>query len=433
MRIERQIEYEVKSDAEAIQIAKERLGVDAVIISSRHVKRGGFLGFFKRDVILVTAGLFEEDPQEQAKESRERMLAFQHLLDARRAIHGLVDPVNDVYRVSENTPPMGGSFAFAQPPHPGIAPAQPQMPPTPVPIAVTHVASASEGVLHKEVEEIRETLRKVMTRLDEGAVSSAPPIPVENLDPEVVPLLKGDVDRQTALEVSEEYKKMGKGMLFRDWLAKQIPVMGSNPSESLGGRRVLFVGPTGVGKTTTIAKLAAIQSLWEGKRVVLITADTYRIAAVEQLRTYAKILGIPIEIIFSHDEVKAAMKKHAEADLFLLDTAGRSHQDGKRMDELKELYEAFSPDAVHLVLASNIKYRDMLDVVDRMGIIPLSALLFTKLDETSTYGSILNLLRDFDLPVSFFTVGQNVPNDIEVARGDRLADFLLGVKALEGR
>ena len=424
MRIERQIEYEVKDDAEAIQIAKERLGVDAVIISSRHVKRGGFLGLFKRDVILVTAGLFEEDPQEQAKESRERMLAFQHLLDARRAIHGLVDPANEVYRVSENTPPLGMSFPAVET-HQSV----PLLPPKPLIVS----APPSEGILRKEVDEIRETLLKVMNRLDEGAVSSAPPIPVEDLEPEVVPLLKGDVDRQTALEISEEYRKMGKGMPFSGWLANQIPVMGSNPSESLGGKRVLFVGPTGVGKTTTIAKLAAIQSLWEGKRVVLITADTYRIAAVEQLRTYAKILGIPIEIIFSHEEVKAAMKKHSEADLFLLDTAGRSHQDGKRMDELRELYEAFSPDAVHLVLASNIKYRDMLDVVDRMGIIPLSALLFTKLDETSTYGPILNILRDFDLPISFFTVGQNVPNDIEVARGDRLADFLLGVKPLEGR
>lgn len=423
MRIERQIEYEVKDDAEAIQIAKERLGVDAVIISSRHVKRGGFFGFFKRDVILVTAGLFEEDPQEQAKESRERMLAFQHLLDARRAIHGLVDPANEVYRVSENTPPLGMTVPF-------VETYQPIPPSPPKPLAVP---PPSEGILRKEVDEIRETLLKVMNRLDEGAVSSAPPIPVEELEPAVVPLLKGDVDRQTALEISEEYRRMGKGMPFRDWLANQIPVMGSNPSESLGGKRILFVGPTGVGKTTTIAKLAAIQSLWEGKRVVLITADTYRIAAVEQLRTYAKILGIPIEIIFSHEEVKTAMKKHSEADLFLLDTAGRSHQDGKRMDELRELYDVFSPDAVHLVLASNIKYRDMLDVVDRMGIIPLSALLFTKLDETSTYGPILNILRDFDLPISFFTVGQNVPNDIEVARGDRLADFLLGVKPLEGR
>lgn len=288
MRIERQIEYEVKDDAEAIQIAKERLGADAVIISSRHVKRGGFLGFFRRDVILVTAGLFEEDPQEQAKESRERMVAFQHLLDARRAIHGLVDPVNDVYRVSENTPPLGVS-------PPSVETYQPILPPPPKPLLIS--APQSEGVLRKEVDEIRETLLKVMNRLDEGVVSSAPLIPVEDIDPEVVPLLRGDVDRQTALEVSEEYRKMGKAMPFRDWLANQIPVMGSNSSESLGGKRVLFVGPTGVGKTTTIAKLAAMQSLWEGKRVVLITADTYRIAAVEQLRTYAKILGIPIEII----------------------------------------------------------------------------------------------------------------------------------------
>jgi flagellar biosynthesis protein FlhF len=107
-----------------------------------------------------------------------------------------------------------------------------------------------------------------------------------------------------------------------------------------------------------------------------------------------------------------------------IETLLTAMRDDGRLDELKSLYEAFSPDTVHLVMAANIKYRDMLNVIDRMGVVPLSALLFTKLDETSSYGTIFNVIRDFGLPVSFFTVGQNVPNDIEVARGDRFVELL---------
>jgi flagellar biosynthesis protein FlhF len=237
-------------------------------------------------------------------------------------------------------------------------------------------------------------------------------------------LAHADVDRDIAADIAAEYAKGGRKVSFENWLPSVVHTMGSDPAQAIGGRKILFAGPTGVGKTTTIAKIAASQSLWGDKKVVLITADTYRIAAVEQLRTYAKILGIPIEITADPKDIHTALKKHKNADLILMDTAGRSHYDDGRLDELKALYEAFSPDTVHLVMAANIKYRDMLNVIERMGVVPLSALLFTKLDETATYGTILSVMRDFGLPLSFFTIGQNVPNDIEVARGGRLVELL---------
>lgn len=187
----------------------------------------------------------------------------------------------------------------------------------------------------------------------------------------------------------------------------------------------MFVGPTGVGKTTTIAKLAAVHSLWEGRKVALATADTYRIAAVEQLRTYAKILGIPMEVAFEPKDFEGILSKHGACDLLLLDTAGRSAKDSKKMEELKVLYDAFRPDAVHLVLAANLKYKDMLKVIDRMGVVPIRSVIFTKLDETYSFGPLLSVLEDFKFPLSFFTVGQNVPNDIEVARPERLARLIL--------
>ena len=187
----------------------------------------------------------------------------------------------------------------------------------------------------------------------------------------------------------------------------------------------MLLGSTGVGKTTTIAKLAAIQALLEHRSVLLLTSDTYRIAAVDQLRTYAKILGVPIEVVFEAEALESILSGHEGADLVLLDTAGRAQRDARTLEVFESLYEAFQPDAVHLVLAANMKYRDMLDVTRRLPDIPISHLLFTKLDETVSYGAIFNVQQEMGLPVSFLTAGQNVPKDIEVATGARIADFLM--------
>jgi flagellar biosynthesis protein FlhF len=284
-----------------------------------------------------------------------------------------------------------------------------------------------ESLVSKDVDEIKEILTKVLARLDKNDDDSEG----SGLDDNVKKLLGVDVEKNVAIDLADEYRRSPGDRKFENWLASKIPVMGSDSIKALGGRKVLFAGPTGVGKTTSIAKIAASQSLWAERRVVLMTADTYRIAAVEQLRTYAKILGVPIEIAADPKEIGGALRKHRDADLILLDTAGRSHYDDGRLEKLRILYDAFEPDAVHLVMASNVKYRDMLGIIDRMGIVPLSAILFTKLDETASYGTILNVLKDFSLPASFFTNGQNVPNDIEVARGDYFVDLLFSNVAAE--
>jgi flagellar biosynthesis protein FlhF len=412
LRVEQQIEYEAKNDAEAIQVARDKLGRDAVILSSRPVKLGGVLGLFKRSALWVTAGILVPDQEEVKKESRERMVAFQHLLEVRKAVGGASPP--EPGRKSRE-PSAGSAFVAPSPASPGAA----------VKAYESNKAPArGDSQVVREVDEIKDILNKVLTRLEGESspreASSAQPAEDEN----VRKLMLTDVDRDIARGIVSEFAKSGQKVPFRNWLPTIVGTMGAAASSAIGGRKIFFAGPTGVGKTTTIAKIAASQSLWENRKVALMTADTYRIAAVEQLRTYAKILGIPIEIITDPKDIPGLLKKHRDADLILMDTAGRSHYDENRIDELRALYEAYSPDTVHLVMAANIKYRDMLNVIERMGVVPLSALLFTKLDETSSYGTMLNAMRDFGLPASFFTAGQNVPNDIEVARGDKFVDML---------
>jgi flagellar biosynthesis protein FlhF len=188
----------------------------------------------------------------------------------------------------------------------------------------------------------------------------------------------------------------------------------------------IFVGPTGVGKTTTLAKIAANFALNLKKNVGLITADTYRIAAVEQLKTYAEILGIPVSVVYSPTEIKEAINQYSDKDIILIDTAGRSHRNKTQFEELKSLVFASEADEFYLVLSSTTSTRSCKDILDQYNFLKNFKLIFTKLDETSTSGLILNLKFLTNKSLSYVTTGQSVPDDIEVANIDKITKNLLG-------
>lgn len=194
-----------------------------------------------------------------------------------------------------------------------------------------------------------------------------------------------------------------------------------------GTRVVALVGPTGVGKTTTIAKIAANYALLARRRVSLLTMDTYRIAATEQLKTYAEIIGVPLEVVFTPQALGEALDRHKHCDLILIDTAGRSQHNKMHLAELKAFLDQAQPDEVHLVLSATTKTRDAMEIIDGFAaVLPLNRLIITKLDETSSYGMILNAYRRLGQPLAYITTGQSVPEDIEVADPNKIADLILG-------
>ena len=198
-----------------------------------------------------------------------------------------------------------------------------------------------------------------------------------------------------------------------------------------GRTAVFFLGPTGVGKTTTIAKLASEFKLNKGLKVALITADTYRIAAVEQLNTYAGILDVPVSVIFTPEELVEALNKYSDYDLILIDTAGRSHRNTEQVGELEQLLEVTEKAELdinivkYLVMSATTKYRDLLNITDAYKDIKDFRLLFTKLDETNAYGNILNIRIHTGEPLSYITSGQAVPEDISVVDVQDLAKRLI--------
>lgn len=191
-------------------------------------------------------------------------------------------------------------------------------------------------------------------------------------------------------------------------------------------RVIALVGPTGVGKTTTIAKLAAHYALRENHRAALITIDNFRVGAVEQLKTYSRIMGVPVEVASTPAELEAAIELHADKELILIDTAGRSHKDNEKIEELKGFLESRFAMEIHLCLAATTRDRELQEVVERFGILPISRVIFTKLDESESYGTIVNAHLRTKFPLSYFTTGQRVPEDLEIATPGRLAGLVLG-------
>ncbi|MBN1309118.1 MAG: flagellar biosynthesis protein FlhF [Chitinispirillaceae bacterium] len=249
-------------------------------------------------------------------------------------------------------------------------------------------------------------------------------------------LYKRLIDSEVKPDVAEELlKRVGTGDImlsdsqaekqFTAALASSFPVSGPLKLKKEGPLVVAFIGPTGHGKTTTLAKLAAHCRIVKKKRVSILTADTYRIAAIEQIRIFTEIIKVGLQVVFTPEEASVAIAECEADDIVLVDTAGRSQRNREHMEDLEELLTILHADEVHLVLSATTKDSDLVDCIERYRPSGINRLLFTKLDETRRIGNILNTVHRCDLPVSYFTTGQSVPDDIEVAQASRFIQRLL--------
>ncbi len=240
------------------------------------------------------------------------------------------------------------------------------------------------------------------------------------LVPEFVSRLKEEmqaVRKASGEGFAEIYQRLLRGKLM-----ESIEVTGPYQEQS---KIWAFIGPTGVGKTTTLVKLAAHFRLRMQKKITLLSIDTYRIGAQEQLSTYARILGVPMEVAHSRHELGEAIQRNGEQDLLLLDTAGRSLQDSKMMEELKEYLTVNPAIENHLVLSATTKDRDLARIVQTFSNLPIASYIITKLDETEEYGPIFNQILRYRRPLSYLTNGQRVPEDIELATKVGVANLVL--------
>lgn len=212
---------------------------------------------------------------------------------------------------------------------------------------------------------------------------------------------------------------------FREMMERRFPCIDSSRIGD-DARVIVLIGPTGVGKTTTVAKLAANFALIAEKDVAIITADTYRIAAVDQLRTYANLIGAPLSVVYTPEEMQQAIAEHRERDMILVDTAGRSQYDKMQMNELRTFLAVIEEPQIHLVISATTKAEDLVDTLERFHTIGFDRLIITKIDETRTLGPLLKLSHLSGKQIAYLTAGQSVPDDIEVAEAGAIAERILG-------
>jgi flagellar biosynthesis protein FlhF len=301
----------------------------------------------------------------------------------------------------------------------------------------TGLAAGSSEALHAQFGEQLSRLHAMVEDLSKhGRLDHLLPDLPGELVPTYANLLEAEVPEALArrlvrhvaerLEPDEVHRPEAVRDALRDAVESCLPI--APPiSAVVGTRRVVaLVGPTGVGKTTTVAKLAANFKLVHGLRPGLVTVDTFRIAAVEQLRTYAEIIDLPLAVANAPSEMRRAIDELGDVDLVLIDTAGRSPRDEVKIRELAEFLAEARPDEVHLVLSAVAGERSLRAAVERFSVVRADRLILTKLDEADGLGGLLALLGQANRPVSYLTTGQAVPDDIEPADRTRLARLILG-------
>ena len=280
--------------------------------------------------------------------------------------------------------------------------------------------------LEDELAKMKTMLVQVMNQehVPEETVSLQEAMKLQEVDEAVRKdmILRMPAEAVIADKNSEEAQKALKSYIFQNMhIADGLELK----ADSRRAKVAALIGATGVGKTTTLAKIAARLVLEQGISAALITADTYRISAVEQLKTYSDIIGLPLEIVYSPEELKKAIRKYRDKQLILIDTAGRSQHNERQMQELKDFLAVDESIEKYLVMSATTKSRDAKEILEKFSVCNPDKIVFTKTDETSSLGIILNLLYQQKIAAAYLTNGQSVPDDIVSAKADKIAELLL--------
>ncbi|MDS1029544.1 flagellar biosynthesis protein FlhF [Bacillota bacterium LX-D] len=288
----------------------------------------------------------------------------------------------------------------------------------------------SEHNLGQEVAEVKSLLRK-MLRETERSKGNFPDSNILlkwqstlkelEISHEIINLLFDGLDKDFTIGQLED-----EAFFKQIMQEKMLRILEKCCSQDCSGRIYAFVGPTGVGKTTTLAKLAAHLAIYEKKKIALLTIDTYRIGAVEQLKIYSEILNVPMEAVLTPQELQEAVKRYEGMDAILIDTAGRPSKNSFQLAELQSFLEVVEPAEIFLVVSCTAKGRDLINIAEDFKLLKYTKLIFTKTDETDTYGPILNLANAAAVPVAYLTTGQNVPEDIQSCKPEQLVSMILG-------
>ena len=451
----------LKITAENYNEAMKKLRLDhgdeAIPISHKYVKQGGFLNsrFFSKEVVELTAAVKEKKPLSAGamKKSTNDFTVD----DSRETLTGTargqevpgraVSPVEDVNvdSINRSIDTLNNSLNILKKPAPVTETAQPvqQEPvqvrakPAPEEPAAPYTGGNTDMVksIEREMNDIKSSLNRLLDSQSKGRGIFSPACDEEgslnpyremlrsnDFDPEDCELIIRDVRDSISKEDLKDKFKIEKSL--KDLLKSRIVTAG--PIKK-GNRKkiIMFIGPTGVGKTTTMAKLGAIHSLREGNKVAFITIDNYRIAATEQLKKYAEIMRIPVHVVSDQRSFREVLTKE-KSDLVMVDTSGRSHNNDLKIAEIKSFADSIEYDFEKILCVSaSTKKGDLKEIFRAFDVMQFDSVIITKVDETSFIGNVIDIADKYNKPISYFTDGQEVPNDIHIAEAEGIVNMII--------
>ena len=385
--------YTVNNMNEALTRIRYELGKDAVIISQRKIKKPGIKGIFSKRQLEVTAAVENSSIDRNSKVKSTSIHASNNSYSRKgtSADYNMDKSINDLKNLMNKEIENKRNKQ-----------------------AMVDNNEQKKSEIESEVKEMKDMLKAVMKNTTK-----------DSKDELLEFLSNSDIDMQFYDEFNEKLKGDFDVSKLRDIMSRDI----KSSNDDLNGN-VVLVGPTGVGKTTTIAKLAGNLSLVKKKKVGLITVDTYRIGAVEQLKTYAEIMNIPFEVVRTIKEIEAAIKKMKDCDVVLIDTTGRSSKNKMQISELRAFVDKANATSINIVISATTKNKDIKTILEGYRILNYDKVIITKLDETSVYGSIYNISRIANKPIRYVTTGQNVPDDIKDFSKDEAIKLVFGEESV---
>lgn len=453
--------YTAETMTEAMESVRKELGGDALILSQRTIRKKGLAGLFKKPMVEVVAAYEPPEPEsinrpvkshnplptlvkpqtpvtsaytatgrptvprapdqggrKNEPEPGERVLTGH----AERALEVLEQLSSGLYMPTAHTParpaeaPSALQSEFIPFHIPEADPMQEHIVGRPSPPNEPDVKKIE--LLETKIDLLSSSVNSLVGKMQIGHDTRTYSPEIDKM---VLSMLENEAHEEfvgrIAREVDEIVQKQHADprevmeQILRQYIGAADPIRLKRFKRTV----VMLVGPTGVGKTTTLAKLAAIYSINHHAKVGVITTDTYRIAAVEQLKTYTQILEVPLSIVYTPSEVADALREHEEKDVVFIDTAGKSPADRNHEEEITELIRYSDCDEVHLVISATTGFAGLLNILNAYAFLSDFKLILTKLDETPAWGGILNTRFLTDKPISYTALGQNVPDDIEVA------------------
>ncbi len=411
--------FQANTETEAIMLAKNDLGKDAIVMNIKTIKPKGVFKAFRKTQVEVTAAVDEVMNKETMSESASKTSShFNAKIDEK--LHPELAMSSEENREAKELDEKLNNLAML------------------LEQQIESQKRETKKSVKREVSSDKKVTKEGLDKAQgEEILTGKTSLKDKSIDLIIEQLTGNEVSFTYAKQIIDEITHSGTIRTLDDMLAcvyqKIILKLGQTKpiqfdKEDKKPKAIFFVGPTGVGKTTTIAKLSSKLLLEEKKKIAIITSDTYRIAAVEQIKTYANILSIPVEVVYETKDLAGILPKYKEYDYILVDTAGRSHKNKEQFKDLKNLYAAFSEysQLTYLVLSATTKYKDLKRITSLYSDIGEYSLIFTKLDETDAIGNILNIKLDTGMSLSYVSYGQNVPDDIEVMNPQVIAKQVLG-------